>query len=154
MIRNAPRKRMADVTLFDLILGDSGPHQHLHGIYLLFAKGGDPILYVGRVRGPQFIERFPAHFALGTGSWQNVFLKHHQAHTGAVDLAAAAVGASDCELLLLLSPPELAAKLEALFIRFLRPAYNRARPNAGLPGAIPSDSTLASAVTPAVAQNA
>jgi hypothetical protein len=123
MLTEATRKRMADVTLYDLILGPSGRHRHLHGVYLIFSPQNGMPLYIGRVRGPQFIERFPAHFALGKGSWQNVFLKHHQRHIAAVDLEAAAIAASDCELLLLLSPPEMAAKLEALLIRFLHPTY-------------------------------
>jgi hypothetical protein len=143
-LSTAPRKKLAAVTLFDLILGDSGLHTYLHGVYLIFAQGGDPLLYVGRVHGPQFIERFPAHFALGTGSWQNVFVKRHQEATGAPDLASAAQRAADCELLLLLSPPMYAAKLEALFLRFLGAKYYRRKERAGLPPTISPCSTVAS----------
>jgi len=111
---------------------------------MIFSKGGDSILYVGRVHGPQFIERFPSHFALGTGSWQNQFLKHHWRETKTPNLAAAAMDASDCELLLLLSEPLDAARLEALWIRFLQPAYNRAKPKAGLPTSFPEGATIES----------
>ena len=143
-ISTAPRKKLASVTLFDLILGDSGQHAYLHGVYMIFAQGGEPLLYVGRVHGPQFIERFPAHFALGTGSWQNVFVTRHQEATRAPDLASAAQRAAHCELLLLLSPPMYAARLEALFMRFLQPTYNRRKERAGLPLTISPSSTIAS----------
>ena len=142
MIKSVRRKRVADVTLFDLILNASGQHRHLHGVYFVFAAGGGSILYIGRVQSPQFIERFPAHFALGAGCWQNQFLRHHLTATGADDFATAAIRASDCELLLLLSPQCHAAKLEALLIRLLRPSYNKKQPKAGLPTVIPPDSTI------------
>lgn len=141
-IRKAAKKRLADVTLFDLILGPEKPHPHHHGAYLVFSPGGDQLLYVGRVQGPQFIERLPAHFALGEGSWQNQFLKHHRNRTSAVSLANAAFGAGNCELLLVLSPPEHAAKLEALLIRAMLPAYNVSQPKSGLPSSISPDLTL------------
>ena len=144
IIKSANRKRLADVTIFDLILNVSGQHPYLHGVYMIFSKGGDSILYIGRVQGPQFIERFPSHFALGTRSWQNQFLKHHWRETKTPDLAAAAIGASDCELLLLLSDPLDAARLEALWIRFLRPAYNRTKPTAGLAASFPEGATIES----------
>ena len=128
IIRAANRKRLGDVTLFDLILNESEAHPHHHGVYLFTSSGGDQILYVGRVKSPQFIERLPSHFALGEDSWQNQFLKHHRKSIGVVSLREAAVAAADCELLLVLAPQGNATELEALLIHVLKPIYNKRLP--------------------------
>lgn len=115
---------------------------------MLFSQGGHQVLYVGRVQSPQFIERLPAHFALGEGSWQNQFLKHHRDTNSQETLEAAAVRAADCELLLILAPPHQAARLEALLIEVTLPTYNLKKPKAGLPSPIPRDSTLRDVLEP------
>jgi hypothetical protein len=142
LIKARPRKRLGDLRIFDLILVDDKEHQHVHGVYFFFSGSGNCLLYVGRVQSPQFIERIPAHFAIGEGSWQNRFLKSHREEAGLGSLAAAAADSANCEILLLLAPPEFAAVLEALWIRQLKPKYNKRKPSMPFGGAFTPDWTI------------
>lgn len=132
----SPQKALEEVTLYDLILDGSAKLPHLHGVYFFYDSTGGTLLYVGRVKSPQFIERLPSHLALGEGSWSNQFLRTHREKTNAKTLEDAADSARGCQILLLLSPLQCAAKLEALCIRKLNPRYNKTKPKSGLPSVI------------------
>lgn len=126
------RMRLSELTLFDLILDGAKANRYVHGVYFFFDPRIDQLLYVGKVQSPQFIERLPAHLAIGEGSWSNQFLKSHRKRIGVESLESAAIDAKECELLLLLAPPDFSNKIEALLIWALKPIYNRTRPKAGI----------------------
>ena len=125
---SASKKKLKEVTLYDLLLNGECPLRYVHGVYVFYAEDGKRCLYVGKVEKPQFIERVPAHLAPGQGSWFNGFLRHHSNATTEGNLDKALLTTRDCHLMLILAPNDIARKLETVMIRELKPAYNRKRP--------------------------
>lgn len=138
------KKALEEVTLFDLILDHDRAQKHLHGVYFFFDPSGEKPLYIGKVQSPQFIERLPCHLAIGEGSWSNQFLKSHRDKTNTGSLSSAAHNARNCQILLLLAPPEFAPRLESLCIRLLEPAYNKRNPKSGLPAQLDETASIRS----------
>ncbi len=138
-IAAAPKRRLADVKLFDFIIQDGAPLPGVHGIYFYFAPDGTSCLYVGKNSSQQFIERIPWHFALSDGSWQNHFLKYYRTHNHSESLFEAAKAAGDCQILLMPVAHELVGKAERFFRVFQQPRFNTLSSGKRLTTAITSE---------------
>ena len=123
------KKCLAELSIFDFIIQEDKPLPFVHGIYVFFSSEKNLCLYVGRVMSPQFVERIPAHFAVSEGSWSNQFLKAHREHNDLKTLEDAAVSAKSCKILIAPMEHEVIDKMERLFILFLKPKYNKRKPN-------------------------
>ena len=145
-ISAAPKKRLGDLKLFDIIMQDGLEPPATHGIYFFFDADKTTCLYVGKNASQQFIERIPWHFALSESSWMNHFLKYYKKHHQSPSLFEAARGASDCYILLMPVPDELIAKAEKFFRVFLKPRFNSLASASRLLNSIPSDTNLGEAI--------
>ena len=128
LVTSTPKKRLDSLCLFDFILYQESELPFVHGIYAFFDTTGEKCLYVGRVLGPQFIERVPAHFAIGNGSRYNQFLRAHKESNDFLNLADAAISARSCQFLLMPMPHALIRRAEELLILLLAPNYNKRIP--------------------------
>ncbi len=118
-IIGAGKKRLADITLYDLIIPDN------HGIYFFFAPDGATCLYVGKNSSLQFVERMGSHFAVDQTSWHNHFLKYYKAQHKVASLIETAQAVADCRLLLMPVTSELISSAEKFFRVALSPVLNR-----------------------------
>lgn len=128
-ICHAPRKKIQDLLLLDLIFDDGAPTTIWHGVYAFFHPDGHCV-YVGKNGSQNFIERIPWHFALAEGAYMNHLLKRTRDHRGLKSLADAARLAGDYQLLLIPVDPsehyDDISRLEDFLRLFLMPDFNPA----------------------------
>ncbi len=74
-INNSYKKKLCDITLYDLIFETKTKAlKSRKGVYLFFSSN-NKCLYVGKCSSRHFITRIPAHIALGDEAWMNTLLK-------------------------------------------------------------------------------
>jgi hypothetical protein len=134
VLSKAKKKVLGEVRLFDLIVADNTPLACCHGIYCFYAPDGTTCLYVGKVEGPQFIERLPSHLSLSEGSWFNQFMRGLKDET--TSFAEAANVAKDCMLILIPIQSEFVKIAEKVLIERLNPKLNKRKSKSGYAGAV------------------
>ena len=99
-IDHAPKMKLENLRVFDLIMENGIPTNQNHGVYLFFSKDNQ-CLYVGKNSSNTFVERIPSHFALDERSWMNYFLKHFKKAHKIESIPETATRVTQCNLLLL-----------------------------------------------------
>jgi len=119
-IKRSPKKRLGEITLYDLIFETKTKAlKSMHGVYLFFSLQ-NKCKYVGKCSSRHFITRIPAHLALGDEAWMNTLLKKMMGKTNGNSIMDYQKTAKETkEFGLLLIP---VAKKEDIFIleKFLR----------------------------------
>ena len=133
LLSAAPKKLLGEVRLFDLVLVGDSRLTHTHGIYCFYDRDGRTCLYVGKVEGPQFIERLPSHLSLSEGSWFNQFMRGMKEEYASFERAALA--ARQCMLVIIPMPSQFVAPAERILIERLNPRLNKKRSKSGYGGA-------------------
>jgi len=132
LLSGAPKKVLGEVRLFDLIMTGDTLLVHVHGIYCFYDRYGITCLYVGKVEGPQFIERVPAHLSPSEGSWFNQFMRGMKGEYASFDIAA--LVARQCMLVIIPMPLPFVARAELILIERLNPRLNKKRSKSGYNG--------------------
>lgn len=118
-IASAPKMRLGEIRIYDLITEDS------HGVYFFFGPDRTTCLYVGKNSSMQFVERIPHHFATDQTSWQNHFLKKYRDHYTSGSLPETTKAVRDCHILLMpVRRYELIVRAERFFRVFQEPVLN------------------------------
>lgn len=127
LVLRATKKRLGDLTIFDLVFRDGeSPIAPAQGLYFFFNAQAEP-LYVGKNSSMSFVERVPWHFGLEEGNWMNHFVKRLRSRYKFATLADAARFARDCGLVLMPihdEPGGTIERLEKFFRIFLLPVLN------------------------------